>query len=259
MSKRPPALFTVTAATRLTPHMIRVTLSAPEIGALDRGCHGANCKIFLPDTGQSAQDFAQALRDGPRPTVRTYTVRHVRPDLCEMDIDFVDHGDGGPASAWARRAKAGDICGFAGPGPVKVASYYADSYLIIADMSALPVAAATLEAMPHDAKGTAIFEIAAPEDRQDFRIPAGITCHWIVNPAPHMPDPTIAQMVRDMPPVAGVLQTCIAGESGMIKDLRQELLVARGLPKDDCYISGYWKIGLIEDEHQKMKRAEAAA
>jgi NADPH-dependent ferric siderophore reductase len=43
----------------------------------------------------------------------------------------------------------------------------------------------------------------------------------------------------------------------MIKTLRQDILVKRALPKEDCYISGYWKIGLIEDEHQQLKRAGA--
>lgn len=174
-----------------------------------------------------------------------------------VDIDFVDHGDGGPASAWARNAQAGTVCGFAGPGPIKVTSYYADSYLIVADMSALPVAAATLEAMPEGAKGTAIFEIMSPEDKQDFRIPDGIDVHWIVNADPREIGVQVIEMLRDMDWPSGVVQACIAGESGMIKTLRQDILVKRALPKEDCYISGYWKIGLIEDEHQQLKRAEA--
>lgn len=257
MNKRVPKILTVVAAWSLTPHMIRVTLTAPEIKDMSPDCAGANCKLFLPDVGQPIADFTAQLAGGPRPTVRTYTVRAIRPDNCEMDIDFVDHGDGGPASAWARRAKEGDFLGFAGPGPVKVQSFYADRYLVVADMSALPVAAATLEAMPKDAKGTAIFEIMSPEDKQDFAMPAGIEPHWIVNADPHQSSPEIPDMIAAMDWPNGVVQTCIAGESGMIKTLRQDLLVTKGLPKKDCYISGYWKIGLIEDEHQQLKRAEA--
>lgn len=257
MNKRVPKILTVTKAWALTPHMIRVTLTAPEIADMDADCAGANCKLFLPDAGQSLADFTAQLAGGPRPTVRTYTVRAIRPAAHEMDIDFVDHGDGGPASAWARQATAGGFLGFAGPGPVKVTSFYADSYLVVADMSALPVAAATLEAMPDNAKGTAIFEIMSPEDKQDFRIPAGIETHWIVKADPHIASPVIPNMITEMAWPEGVVQTCIAGESGMIKDLRQHLLVTKSLPKQDCYISGYWKIGLIEDEHQQMKRAEA--
>ena len=45
----------------------------------------------------------------------------------------------------------------------------------------------------------------------------------------------------------------------MIKGLRAFLHNEKGLPRDDTYISGYWKIGLVEDEHQKIKRLEANA
>jgi hypothetical protein len=40
--------------------------------------------------------------------------------------------------------------------------------------------------------------------------------------------------------------------------IRDHLNNTRQVPRKDTYISGYWKIGLVEDEHQKMKRAEAA-
>lgn len=255
MTKKAPRLFTVAAAWALTPHMIRVTFTAPEIAQMDPNCAGANCKLFLPNPGQSLADFTAQLEAGPRLTVRTYTVRAIRPKACEMDIDFVYHGDTGPASTWARQAQEGAFLGFAGPGLVKVESYYADSYLVVADMSALPLAAATLEAMPPDATGTAIFEIMSPQDAQDFAMPPGIDAHWVVNPHPDIPSRTIPDMIAAMDWPEGVVQTCIAGESGMIKELRQMLLVAKGLPKQDCYISGYWKIGLIEDEHQRQKRA----
>ena len=56
----------------------------------------------------------------------------------------------------------------------------------------------------------------------------------------------------------GRVQTCIAGESSVIKSLRDHLRNERSLPKADTYISGYWKIGLVEDDHQAQKRAEAA-
>jgi NADPH-dependent ferric siderophore reductase len=250
-------ILTVKRREHLTPHMIRVTLTGSKIDTIDLNCHGANCKLFLPEPGQGVIEFEKAWADGPRPTVRTYTVRALRKDMREMDIDFVDHGDAGPASAWARRAETGAFLGFRGPGPVKVKSFYADRYLIIADMSAIPVAAATLEAMPDDAVGTAIFDIASIEDKQNLDMPAGIEPIWLVNTDAAKTRAAILNMVREMDFADVRVQTCIAGESTMIKELRKHLMVDQRLPKDDCYISGYWKIGLIEDEHQQMKRAEA--
>ena len=44
-------------------------------------------------------------------------------------------------------------------------------------------------------------------------------------------------------------------ESGVIKSLRGFLANEKKVPREDTYISGYWKIGMVEDEHQRAKRA----
>ena len=257
--KRPPRLMTVTAAWRLTPNMIRVTLTHPDIAGMPEGIEGANCKLFLPEPGQTAESFAAQLESGPRPAVRTYTVRHLRHGAAEMDIDFVDHGEGGPASAWARRAKPGDPCGFAGPGLAKVTEFHADWYVLAADMSAIPVAAATLEAMPREARGIAVFAVGSDDDRQEIAAPEGVELRWIVQDDLHQPAADLTAEIRAMAPFEGRVQACVAGEHSVIKAIREELLGQRGLHKSDAYISGYWKYGLVEDEHQAMKRAESAA
>ena len=255
--KRSPKLMHVIRAGHMTPNMIRVTVTAPFVAELRPGIEGANCKLFLPEPDEPAAAFAQRLSDGPRPTVRTYTVRHVRPDAAEMDIDFVDHGDSGPASAWARTAGPGTVCGFNGPGTAKLTSFHADHYILAADMAALPVVAATLEAMPRDAKGIAFFEITHPDDRQEIDAPEGIAIHWLDHPTPQVASTRVPDLIRALPPFEGRVQTCIAGESSVIQTLRAHLMNDRQLDKADAYISGYWKIGLIEDEHQKMKRTAA--
>ncbi|WP_368185654.1 siderophore-interacting protein [Aestuariibius sp. HNIBRBA575] len=257
--KRPPRVMRVCAKTWVTPHMIRVTCVADWIAPLGEGIEGAHFKLFLPRPDQSEADFSTQLATGPRPDMRTYTIRHIRPQKGEIDIDFVDHGDTGPASAWARRCRVGDVAGFAGPGPIKLAHFHADTYVIAADMSALPVAAATLNAMPRDAKGVAFFEVLSLDDRQELQAPEGVEVHWILHTDPAQPATQSVDLIAALPEFDGSVQTCIAGESSMIKALRREIINRRGVPKADAYISGYWKIGLIEDEHQEMKRAEAAA
>ncbi len=252
-----PRVLTVKHKTRLTPNMIRITFAGPEIEGIRAGCEGANCKLMFAAQDQSREAFALQLEKGPKPTTRTYTVRHLRQDVQEMDIDFVDHGNEGPASAWANAAGPGDFCGFAGPGPLKMKEFYADWYLVAADMSALPVAAAALEAMPRDAKGLAIFEITEASDRQVIDAPAGIELHWLLHPDPHRPSSAQQKFITEMEWPAGVVQTCIAGESGVIKALRDYLANQRKVPRKDTYVSGYWKIGLVEDEHQAMKRKES--
>lgn len=257
-TRRPgPRLLTVKESRFITPNMIRVTFSGPELEGFPAGREGGNCKIMVPANGQSREDFAKQLKDGPRPTTRTYTVRYFREEALELDVDFVAHGDEGPASAWAMAAKPGSFCGFAGPSLPKVTDFSADWYLIAADMSALPVAAATIDSMPRDAKGIAIFEIIDEADKQDLNLPQGIETHWLIQGDPHNPSTAQEKVIRSMDWPNGKLQTCIAGESGVVKALRLFLHNEKQIPKEQTYISGYWKIGMEEDEHQKMKRAEA--
>ncbi|MEM7189203.1 MAG: siderophore-interacting protein [Pseudomonadota bacterium] len=251
-----PRLLTVDRAWYLTPNMIRVTFAGPGLEGFPTGREGANCKLLLPEPGESREDFADRLENGPSPVRRTYTVRHFREDPAELDIDFVAHGDNGPASRWATHAKPGDFLGFAGPGGPKVTHFEADWYLIAADPSAIPVAAATLEAMPRDAKGVAIFEVNSLEDRQEIGAPAGIEIHWLEHGNPHRPSTQQPEFIDALDWPAGRVQTCIAGESSVIRTLRAFLHQDKQLPREDTYISGYWKIGLVEDEHQAFKRRE---
>jgi len=253
--RRAPRVLTVGKAWRLTPNMIRVTLTGPELAGFPEGHEGGNCKIMLPEPGESRAAFAARLIDGPPPVRRTYTVRHYRPQVQELDIDFVAHGDNGPASRWASRAQPGDFIGFAGPSAPKMERFEADWYLVAADPSAVPVAAAALEAMPRDARGVAIFEMTSAEDRQDIDAPEGVEMHWLVQPDPYQPSTRQEDLIRALDWPTGRVQTCIAGESGVIRSLRAFLHQEKRLPRADTYISGYWKIGLVEDEHQELKRA----
>ncbi|MEO0680215.1 MAG: siderophore-interacting protein [Pseudomonadota bacterium] len=253
-----PRLLTVEAAWRLTPNMIRVVFAGPELAGFPEGREGGNCKLMIPEPGETKEAFARRLDHRPAPVRRTYTVRRFDAERQELSIDFVAHGEDGPAARWAMRAQQGDFLGFAGPSTPKVTRFDADWYLVAADPSALPVAAAALEAMPRDAKGVAIFEVASDADRQEIDMPAGVEAHWLIHPDPHVPSTAQEAFVRAMDWPEGRVQTCIAGEAGVIRALRAYLNNERSVPREDTYISGYWKIGLVEDEHQKAKRAEQA-
>ena len=254
-SRAGPRILTVKAAWRLTPNMIRVVFSGPELSGFPEGREGGNCKLMLPEIDEAKDSFVARLKNGLPPVRRTYTERNFDVATQELSIDFVAHGDEGPASRWASHAKPGDFLGFGGPSTPKVTQFNADWYLVAADPSAIPVAAAALEAMPRDAKGVAIFEVTSADDRQDIDIPEGIDVHWLIQPDPHQRSTAQEDLIRSLEWPTGRVQTCIAGESGVIRSLRDFLANEKHVPRDDTYISGYWKIGLIEDEHQQAKRA----
>ena len=257
--QRVQTMLKVATAAHVTPNMIRVTLQGPDLAGLPASVAGGHCKLMIPAPGQSRLAYEDQVANGPKPITRTYTVRHARPERQEIDIDFVAHGDDGPASAWAARAIPGDFIGFAGPGAPKLTVFDADFYLIAADMSALPVAAAALEALPRDAKGIAIFEVTSAEDRQEIDAPLGVSQHWMWHPDPHRPSRRQIEMVEAMPWPNGRIRTMIAGETNVIRALRLFLRQDKGLDRRDVYASGYWRIGLAEDEHQKVKRELNAA
>jgi len=260
-NRRKTRVLTVKSASYITPHMVRVTLTGDDLSDFPDHMEGAHCKLAFPREGEDLASFTafhQAILPKKKVhPVRTYTVRSFRREGLELDIDFVAHGDSGPATLWAQAAKPGDFLAFMGPGPVKVTDFYADWYLVAADMSALPVAAATLEAMPRSAKGVAVFEVHSLDDRQDIDLPEGIDVHWLVQDDPHASSTAQLDFVQDLDWPEGRIQTCIAGESGLIRQLRQLVQVDRGVDRKDAYISGYWKVGLVEDEHQEAKRAGA--
>lgn len=258
-AKPAPKLLTVAKAWRLTPSMIRVTLSGPEITGMAGDCAGANCKIHIPEPGETRDAFLTRFAAGPRPAMRTFTVRAIRPGDGELDIDFVDHGDSGPASAWARRAAPGAVIGFNGPGPIKVTNFDGDFWLIAADPSAIPVAAATLEAMPRSARGLAVFETPHAADRQEIDAPKGVELRWLTLPDPRRPSTAQEAALRALGRPEGRIRACVAGEHSAITGVKRYLFGELNLPREDVYISGYWKLGMVEDEHQAFKRAEAAA
>ncbi|WP_293449287.1 siderophore-interacting protein [Planktotalea sp.] len=251
-----PRILTVKAAWHLTPNMIRVVFAGPELNGFPEVREGGNCKLLLPNVDEPKDAFIERLQSGKPIVKRTYTVRKFDAATQELSIDFVAHGDDGPASRWASHAKARDFLGFAGPSTPKVASFNADWYLVAADPSAIPVAAVALEAMPRDAQGVAIFEVTAKEDQQEIDAPEGIDVHWLIHPDPHTPSTQQEDFIRAMDWQTGRVQTCIAGESAVIRSLRAFLSNEKQVPREDTYISGYWKIGLIEDQHQKAKREE---
>lgn len=249
-------LLSVVASRYLTPNMIRVTFSGIELPERTAGGH---CKLMIPRRDETRDRFAEALDSGAPVTRRTYTVRHARPERREIDIDFVAHGDEGPASAWAEAARPGDFLGFAGPGDPKLTEFDADFYLLAADMSALPVAAASLEALPRDARGLALFEVTSAEDKQSIDAPDGVVQHWLFHSDPHVASSAQLDFLRSFEWPRGQVRTMIAGETGVVRDLRFLARGERGVDRRAAYASGYWRIGLAEDQHQKVKREETEA
>ncbi len=242
MPKQPVSCLMVVKKTRqLTPNMRRITFTSQGLSEYPDTCTGGYIKLIFP------------TENGTKPLMRTYTIRHFRRHLNEIDVDFVTHGDNGIASRWCLSAKVGDTINVAGPGSLKQLKTSADWYLVMADMSAMPAAFAYLETLPETASGNAYFEILTEADKQEVKAPPGIKINWHLKA--DSKDQVIMENVKNLEFGTGSPGIFIAGEwslaTGMRRHLRENRKIDRTLP----YVSSYWKLGSNDEDHKKLKRS----
>ncbi len=281
---------TVHAVRRLSPSFTRVTFTGADLDRFADNGYDQRIKLALPLPGQrgatlpdGADWYAQwrALPEHLRNPIRTYTVRAVRPHLAEVDIDLVLHGDGGPATRWARRASVGDEIALVGPdagfdgnhGGVEFRPSAGSCLLLAGDETAVPAIASICERLPLDARGTVLLEVPVADDVLPLAAPPGIEVHWLPRGldghgsrlAPAVADaagkllapgtPKAAQPVPDVDVDTEILwevpeevapaplYAWLAGEAGVIRNLRRHLVAERGLDRRAVAFMGYWRLG----------------
>ncbi|MEP3889490.1 MAG: siderophore-interacting protein [Hellea sp.] len=244
---------TVTDRTQISPNMIRVRLQSAMIKSFPVSAIGGHIKLIFPKEGQSQKDFGRFIGSfGMRKRMRTYTIRNLQQESGEIDVDFVAHGDEGPASAWALSANLGDFIGLSFPGSPKMKRSQSNKYLVAVDMTAFPAAATGIEALPADAQGDVYTEILSKADIQPINAPDGINLHWIVNNGSEGLGHELVNTIRSRS-LDGDESVFVAGEYKTVGDLRSYFRDEKKYPKDQLYISSYWKRGLIEAEHKRVK------
>ncbi|WP_420367929.1 siderophore-interacting protein [Curtobacterium sp. L1-20] len=196
----------VAAVTPLTPSFVRVTLTGDALAEFSSVGLDQRIKVVLPIPGHGFTDLPdgedwyaawRALPDAVRNPLRTYTVRSFRPDARELDIDFVAHGDTGPASRWVSSCRVGEELRIVGPAepssPAELPSGAAEfdpgdahRILLAGDETAAPAICAILEALDVATVGHVFIEVPTDADRLPVTAPAGVEVRWIArNGASH--------------------------------------------------------------------------
>ncbi|MFK7854820.1 MAG: siderophore-interacting protein [Granulosicoccus sp.] len=249
--KRIARQLLVSNVAQLTPNMRRVTLQGEDLANLPEDAEGGYFKLNFP--GQEPD----------RPTLRTYTISKHRPELQEIDVDFMLHtsSDGsssGVAAAWATQTRIGDKMAIFGPAPATYINDQADWFLMAADMTGLPALMANIPKLASDACGYIVIEIMSIEDQQELIIPTGMELIWVVNPEPGSDQSPLNHAIKELEWLEGKVAIWCACEFKTMRKNRQYFREDRSVDKSHVYISSYWKKGLQEEEHKIEKSKDAA-
>ncbi len=257
---RPVTEAVVTRVEQLTPNMVRVVVGGEALRRITAGDytdHYVKVQFAQPGVDYPEPFDVGVIRETmPReawPAVRTYTIRRWLPEIPEMWVDFVVHGDSGIAGPWATRARPGDPFRFMGPGGGYTPSPAAAWHLLAGDESALPAIAAALDGMPAGADVRAFIEVDGPDEEQKLETAANATITWLHRDGRPIGE-ALAAAVRGCEFPAGPVQAFVHGEATFVKDLRGYLRRDCAIPLEQLSISGYWRRGLNEDGWQTTKR-----
>lgn len=194
-------LFDVEVVRRiqLSPSMVRLVFADPDVRHMAIGGPDQRIKVFFPSAGQATPQLPRdvnwyagyrALPPTTRPPMRSYTIRRLDATVAEVEVDFVLHGDGGPASRWAIRARPGDrtvlsapdgrdgaiVSGFEWRPPAGTRRL-----LLVGDETAVPAMAAILEHLADTGCGATIdvvLEVAGRDDMLSLRAPPQARIDW---------------------------------------------------------------------------------
>lgn len=123
-----------------------------------------------------AQDMTVLVPAGRgRTAKRRYTIRHIRPDAGEIDLDVFLHEPSGPGSRWAGRVQPGSAVELLGPRGKLVIPTGGGWHLLIGDEASLPAIGALAEALA----GTttiAVIEVGSELDQLPI---AATEVHWL--------------------------------------------------------------------------------
>lgn len=237
-------LATVKAVQRLTPNMVRVTLTGDALeGFVSQGYDDHVKLIFPRNGGIRSTDLPPSPDDLQRPLMRDFTPRRFDADARELIIDFALH-EAGPAAEWAAQAREGQYLEIGGPRSSFIVSDDFDGYLFVGDETALPAIGRRLEELRADTRAIVVAAVAGRADEQTFRSAARVGAHWVHRPTAQAADPRfLLDALAGVQLPDGEVYAWVAAESGVAKTVRQHLLVERGLDRARVKAAGYWRVG----------------
>lgn len=281
-------IFNVVLARRIqvSPSLLRCVFTGPDVALMKHESPDQRIKLLFAAEGQETatmtvsdswyQDYL-ALPKAKRPVMRTYTLRELRVNAQEVDVEFVLHGDGGPASCWATHARPGDALQMVAPNGASdedsggyewLDNDSVRQALLIADETALPAAMGILEQLAkktNPPRVQAFFTVPQEADFQMKVFPFA-DVHWL---AREKQDDLLSVVEREVTIPAYALareqsteeqsldgsllweraseaegfQAWVAAESTLVKNLRRSLIEEQQLNRECASFMAYWAQG----------------
>lgn len=236
---------------RVTPRMARITFADEELtDFLSNGTDQHVAMYFYPPEVELPRPFtgeaAKALLPHTRPRLRRYTIREHRPELGEVDMDFVLHGVDQLASGWAERAEPGDEAIWFGPSPAYPLRPGPEWTLLLGDETALPAISVLLEQLPPGHPVTVFLEVADAAEEQELRTRADARIHWL-----HRDGRPAGTLLYEraaglgLPPGRGRIWG--AAERDIMRQLRRHFVHGLGVDRADTHLTAYWTRGETQD------------
>ena len=278
----------------LSPSLHRLVFTGADVARMKTEGPDQRIKVFFPLPGQDAAEVPSGedwyaryreLADDQRPPMRTYTLRQLRAAQGEVDVDFVLHGETGPASRWAVHAQPGDRVVLLAPDAVCAESSEGWEWkppagvgqvLLVADETALPAVAGILEelaAQVDPPRVLALLEVAGEGGAIALKAPPTAELVWLPRgqaaygqalveavQARLAASPVVAGEALDEidvdaqilweqsdAGVAGPFYAWVAGEAGAVMAIRRHLVRDCGLDRRALTFMGYWRQGRVLD------------
>lgn len=244
------------SATRLVhPGLREITLQGEGLRTLRSVGPDAFLLVMVPQAHQSSLtvnetftiDTLKSMEADQQPHMAYYTIRQARPEVGEIDLWIVLHGDDGPLSAWAARTTPGDPVALWGPRSGWQPPEDTDHYLLVADETGLPAVAAIIEVVVADrAPGasvptvTVLAEVADEAHQQPLPVHPGVEVRWLHRNGAENGVLLAKEALKQFPQLAPRTYVWGASESHCQMTMRAALK-EQGFDRRWRYLIGYWR------------------
>ena len=240
----------VVAVTDVHPHLRQVTFGGGDLVTFEPLGPDTFLYLLLPPPGRtelgvdgtfSWEEHAKAAPEDQQ-VGAYYTLRRWRPEISELDILMVLHGDAGHASAWASVVEPGMRVALWGPRTSWEPPEGTTHYLLVADETGLPATAVILEQLPAGVTAHVLAEVESTDVRQELPDVPGATVEWFPRDGAEPGTSTVLpDAVRALPDLPATTYVWGGAESRIMTAIRKHVRVERGFPRESVSLVAYWR------------------